>query len=196
MGVMNAMEKTIKILYVHGYLGSGNGHSSELIRHEFVSRGMQHILDAPDFPVTKPGETKRMIQNLIEKNGYNYIVASSLGAFYSMQVPGTIKILVNIALPDNLKLIRDLDPKHNPELTAEFFSEINREKDYFFSEVFNEDYRQQSYVIYGIRDSIAPNEGFLKQYYNDGSKIWHIDMEHKLDETGANKIFELISGTV
>ena len=187
------MSSTLKILYVHGYLGSAHGHSSELIKSEFVSRGIPIALDAPGFKVTDPGETKETIISLIEKKQYDYIVASSLGAFYSMKIPDITKILVNIALPENLRRIKESDPEHNPELTSEFFSEIDREKEEFFSKVFNEDYRRQSYVIYGTRDGIAPNEGFFKQYYNDESRVFHIDMEHKLDENGAKKVFEIIS---
>ena len=187
------MTSDLKILYVHGYLGSAHGHSSELIRSEFASRGTPHILDAPGFNVTNPVETKNRIISLIETNHYDYVVASSLGAFYTMQIPDIKKILINPALPENLKQIRDLDPDNNRELTSEFLSEIDREKKAFFSEAFNDNFRQKSYVIYGARDMIAPNEDFLKQYYNDESRVFHIDMEHKLDEKGAYKVFEIIT---
>ena len=186
------MCEDIKILYVHGYLGSGNGHSSELIRKEFDSRGIPVVLDAPDFPVIKPEETKDKIRDLIEKSRYDCIVASSLGAFYSMQIPGIKKILVNTAMPENLKKIRDLDPEQNPGLSSEFISTLEKEKENFFSEVFNEEYKKETYLIYGTRDIIAPNEEFLKLYYNDESRVFHIDMEHKMDEQGSKKVFELI----
>ncbi len=42
----------IKILYVHGYLGSGNGNASRLIRAALDRRGIAYQLDAPQFPVT------------------------------------------------------------------------------------------------------------------------------------------------
>ena len=187
------MTEPIKILNVHGYLGSANGHSSELIRNEFASRGIPILLDAPGFSVTNSDETKEKIKRLIHKENYDYIVASSLGAFYSMQIPGIKKILINIALPENLKRIRDLDTEHNPELSEQFVAKISREKETFFSEVFDESYRQETYVIYGTRDEIAPNEEFFKQYYTEESRVFHIDMEHKLDAEGAKKVFEIIS---
>lgn len=186
------MAPGLRILYVHGYLGSAHGHSSELIRHEFDSRGIPHILDAPGFNVTNPIETKKRIISLIETKHYDYVVASSLGAFYTMQIPDIKKILINPALPENLMRIRDLDPNNNCDLTSEFFYEIDREKDVFFSEFFNAEFRQNSYVIYGTRDMIAPNEDFLEQYYNDESRVFHVDMEHKLDEKGAYKVFQII----
>ena len=111
-----------------------------------------------------------------------------------MQVPGIKKILVNIALPENLKRIRNSDPEQNPALSLEFLRELKKEKDGFFSAVFNEEYKQQTYLIYGTRDMVAPNEGFFKKYFNDESRIFHIDMEHKMDERGAKIVCELIYG--
>ena len=182
----------IKILYVHGYLGRGYGESSERIRKEFVSREIPCILDAPSFPVTDPKATKDKIKSLIEENRYDVVVASSLGAFYTMQIPGIKKILVNIALPENLKRIKDSKPEHNPDLSPEFFAKIEKEKDAFFSEVFNDAFRQETYIIYGTRDKIAANEDFFKQYFNDDSRVCHIDMDYKLDVVGAQKVVEII----
>lgn len=182
----------IKILYVHGYLGRGYGESSELIRKEFVSREIPCILDAPSFPVTDPKATKDKIKALIEENRYDVVVASSLGAFYTMQIPGIKKILVNIALPENLKRIKNSKPEHNPELSPEFFEKIEKEKVVFFSEVFNDAFKQETYIIYGTRDKIAANEEFFKKYFSDESRVCHIDMDHKLDVKGADKVFELI----
>lgn len=186
------MKSPIKILYIHEYFGSGNGHSSELIRKEFNIKGIPVVLDAPDFPVTNPKETKEKIRDLIEKNRYDCIVASSLGAFYSMQIAGIKKILVNVALPENLRRIRDSEPEQNPGLSPEFIDALEKEKDYFFSGVFNEEYEDETYLIYGNKEIIAPNEEYLKQYFNDETRVFHVDMEHKLDEHGAKKVFELI----
>ena len=49
--------KELKILYVHGYLGHGNGSASRYIRAELDKRGVTYTLDAPEFPVTDPDET-------------------------------------------------------------------------------------------------------------------------------------------
>ena len=186
------MSEPIRILYVHGYLGSGNGHSSRLIQQEFALRGVPCELDAPDFPVTKPEEMKKQINHLIDGKRYDYIVASSLGAFYCMQISGIQKILVNIALPENLERIKESDPGQHPGLTAKFFAEINKEKEAFFSEILDANFIQETYVIYGTKDSIASNEKFLRRYYTDGSRVFHIDMEHKLDENGASTVFNII----
>ena len=65
------MEK-IKLLYVHGYLGHGNGSASQLIKAELDKRGVQYSLDAPDFPVTKPSLMRKMLTELIAGGKYDY----------------------------------------------------------------------------------------------------------------------------
>ena len=62
----------------------------------------------------------------------------------------------------------------------------------FFSNVFCNKYKQETYLIYGLKDEIAPNEAFLSRYFDNGSAISHVDMEHKLDKIGANKVYKVI----
>ncbi len=186
------MNKIIKVLYVHGYLGSGNGHSSQLIRREFESQGIPVSIEAPQFSVTEPEKMHEVLLKLIEENHYDYVVASSLGAFYVMQIPGIKKILVNIALPDNLRQIKAKDSVNNPNLTSSFLDCIEQEKEHFFAGVFNDSFKHETFVIYGNRDDIAPNEDFFKQYYNNELMISYLDMGHKLDEIGARKVVEII----
>ena len=186
------MSDPIKVLYVHGYLGSGNGHSSNLIRREFQSQGISVRLDAPQFSVTEPEKMHATLLKLIEENDYDYVVASSLGAFYVMQIPGIKKNLVNIALPDNLRRIKALDPENNSNLTPAFLDSIEREKEHFFLETFDDSFKQETFVLYGNWDDIAHNEDFLSHYYDDESRIHHLDMGHKLDEIGARKVVDII----
>ncbi|WP_026512019.1 YqiA/YcfP family alpha/beta fold hydrolase [Butyrivibrio sp. LC3010] len=186
------MNKPANILYVHGYLGSGNGHSSEMLRGEFKARGIHANIEAPQFPVTEPEVMHKMLYTLIENNHYDYVVASSLGAFYVMQIPEIKKILINPAIPDNLRIIKESDSDSNPMLTSSFLDHIETEKEFFFSDKFNVSFMQETYLIYGTRDNIAPNEKLFKQYYDDESMISHVDMEHKLNRKGAAVVVELI----
>ncbi|SKB93158.1 Uncharacterised protein family (UPF0227) [Lachnospiraceae bacterium] len=186
------MSDFINIRYVHGYLGHGNGHSSELIRREFQSHGISVKIDAPQFPVTEPKKMHELLHTLIQTNKYDCVVASSLGAFYVMQIPEIKKILVNIALPDNLRMIMYSDRDNNPELTESFLDCIESEKESFFSNMLTENLPQETFILYGLKDDIAPNEAYLKQYYNDQSRIFHVDMAHKLDPKGASKVVDII----
>ena len=126
------MNNPINNLYVHGYLGSGNGQSSKLVRGEFQAHGIPVKLNAPQFPVTEPRTMHEKLNQLLENNTYDFVVASSLGAIYVMQIPGVKKILVNIAVPDNLRRIRKEDPDNNNQyLTDSFLNYLEDEKNFF-----------------------------------------------------------------
>lgn len=186
----------MKILYVHGYLGSGNGHSSMLIREVLDKRGIEYKLDAPDFPITNPEKMTELLREYIKK-GYDYVVASSMGAFYAMQDFPGFKILVNPALPENLEKLRKEDPAGNPELTDEFMEKIFRMRDHIFTRLSLDDGedRYHTCIIFGDRDTLAGNEDNLLGYYGDYGKakrIFHVDMEHKLSEAGAEKVCDVI----
>ena len=186
------MEK-IKLLYVHGYLGHGNGSASQLIKAELDKRGVQYSLDAPDFPVTKPSLMRKMLTELIAGGKYDYVIASSLGAFYAMQTFGPFRILINPAMPENLKAIRDSEPaEKNPQLTDEFIEKIQKTADYFFDVCHDEESVFLTYLVYGNQDAIAGNEDFFKHYYYDESHFFLVDMEHKLDKIGAEKVCDII----
>lgn len=186
------MEK-IKLLYVHGYLGHGNGSASQLIKTELDKRGIPYSLDAPDFPVTKPSLMREMLPDMIAGGHYDYVIASSLGAFYTMQTFGPFRILINPAMPENFKAIRDSEPADkNPQLTDEFIEKLQESADYFFDVCHDDESVFLTYLVYGNQDTIAGNEDFLKDYYHDESHIFHVDMEHKLDKTGAEKVCDII----
>ena len=87
------MSSSLKILYVHGYLGSAHGRSSELIKNEFVSRGIPIALEAPGFKVTNPGETKERIISLVKKKQYDYYETSCLFHTLSLLITDKTRIL-------------------------------------------------------------------------------------------------------
>ena len=97
----------LRILYVHGYMGHGNGPSSQLIRAELDKRGISYTLDAPELPVTDPAKMKTILDGLTASGSYDFAIGSSLGALYVMQLSGPDKILINPALPEDLKAIRE-----------------------------------------------------------------------------------------
>jgi len=185
--------REIKILYIHGYLGQGNGSSSVSIKNALDKKGIRYVLYAPEFPVTEPEKMFEMLEGL--KKDYDYLVASSLGAFYTMQTFGNYKILVNPALPENLKAIKNQDPENNPKLTDSFLDKLEKYIDEFLNGwafSFDDEPKFYTYLIYGTRDNIAGNETFFSKYFNRDSHIFHVDMEHKLDDTGAEKVVDII----
>ena len=182
----------IRLLYVHGYLGHGNGSAARNLREALEKRGIQYTLDAPDFPVTEPEQMKEMLDCLLNEGGYDCVIASSLGAFYVMQAAGPERILVNPALPVNLRTIREQNPEGNSALTDEFLGALQNRCDAFFSSGAWEYIVSRTWLLYGTQDTVAGNEDYFGRYFHDASRIFHVDMEHRLDRAGAEKVCEIL----
>lgn len=183
----------IKILYVHGYMGSGDGNASKLVKAALDRRGIEYQLDAPQFPVTEPDQMDGKLKELILK--YDYIVASSMGAFYAMQYSECLMILVNPALPENLRAIRDKETGQHPDLTEELLDRLEADQKRFFDTtlgLFGDEYVFTSYFVFGGRDDIAGNEAFFRRYYPLESHVFHADMGHIMEAAGAEKVADII----
>lgn len=182
----------IKILYVHGYLGSGNGSASRRIRAELERRGIEHELIAPQFNVTDYNEMTKTISDYAASGEFDYIAASSLGAFYTMQTKGPVKILVNPAVAENLRNIVSKEGiENNPTLTDTFLDALDVSLSTYLNNL-SDNERKKTYIIYGTRDVIAPNEHIFAPYFNDSNLIYHVDMEHRLNDAGAAKVCDII----
>lgn len=180
----------VKILYVHGYMGKGNGSASNFLRQSLNKHQIEYSLDAPDFPVTDRNKMKTMLFNM-SKN-YDILVASSLGAFYSMQIPDLKKILVNPALPKDLMKIRDKDPDNNTLLTDDFINMLENDKNSYFSVKHNEHSNNITYFVFGSNDNIANNKEFLNNYFPQKNNIVCENMGHKLNDVGADTVAKTI----
>ena len=133
----------MKILYVHGFLGKANGESSKILKKIFNDSE----IDAPNIPFMNPEESVRLIRDL--SPNYDLIIASSLGAFYSMQQSGTYKILINPAIPKDLVEI-------NGQLDSEYIKKLEDQFSKFYSLVDFEQ-KNETYLLFGINDTIAKN---------------------------------------
>lgn len=183
----------IKILYIHGYMGSGNGNASKLVKAALDRRGIEYQLDAPQFPVTEPDQMDGKLKELIPQ--YDYIVASSMGAFYAMQYSECFTILVNPALPENLRVIRDKETGRHPDLTDGLLDRLEAEQKRFFDTtlgLFGDEYVFATYFVFGDRDDIAGNEAFFRRYYPLESHVFHADMGHIMEAAGAEKVADII----
>lgn len=83
------------ILYIHGLGGTKDGRVASILRDTL---GEDFNIDAPEIPID-PKEAVSFIRNITFGSSYDMIVASSLGAFYSMFAPSHIKkIMINPAI--------------------------------------------------------------------------------------------------
>lgn len=170
------------ILYVHGFGGNGEGSSAKLLKESLKLNNIDANVIAPTFPYMNPNECVDMIKSM--SKDVDLIVASSLGAFYSMQVLGKFKVLVNLAMPENLY-------KLDEDIGTEFMYDLNFQKDMFFTHYLDSEFRYETFLICGNQDTLATNKEIIEEnFYKE--RIYSVNMGHKLDETGAQKVCELI----
>ncbi len=182
-------ENEVKILYVHGYLGHGGGNASQLVREALEKRGLDFQFDAPQFDVTDPEAMKNVFSGMAMD--YDYVVASSLGALYAMMYAGGFRILVNPALPKDLRKIRDEDPENNTKLTDTFLEGLEGEVSWFFDHSIDDEELFFTYLIFGSEDEVAGNRALFEAHYPED----HIDeanMGHRMASAGAEKVVDIL----
>jgi len=172
----------MKILYVHGYGGTQDGPTSQLIRSVRVN----DEVFAPQFDYKHPDIALSEIRHHINSYRPDVIIASSLGAFYLLHKNcGIHRVLINPALPkdlmkiDNdetfiksLKALEDKLPEHSVEMVD---------------------------FIFGLKDEIAPNSKYFIEKYLGNSEFrfnTSLNMGHELSEQYANGYFNSIMNII
>lgn len=169
------LNKEIKILYVHGYNGHPDGSSAQLLRKVLKEKNIKAIVDAPAIPFLEPEKVAKFIE---EQEDYDLIVASSLGAFFSMIKGEACKILVNVAKPEDLLKIE-------PNISKEYIDSLYKARGMVLG------HQEKTAFIFGSRDTIAQNKSYIEEnYFYRLSKT--IDMDHHLDEVGINAVCNTI----
>ena len=84
------MERTHKLLYIHGFASSGSSGTVMALRRHMPAWKVV----APDLPVD-PFEALELLHRLIEEEKPDIIVGTSMGGMYAQQMWGTPRIVVN-----------------------------------------------------------------------------------------------------
>lgn len=97
----------MKVLYIHGYNGSPQGHSYSLLRKflpdDIMISGMDYCQD--DCKVAL-----KQIRETVEKEGFDVVVGSSLGGFLALLVAGVERYVINPCYRPSVEL-----PKLGPQ---------------------------------------------------------------------------------
>lgn len=84
------MERTRKLLYIHGFASSGSSGTVMALRRHMPAWKVV----APDLPVD-PFEALELLHSLVEEEKPDIIVGTSMGGMYAQQMWGTPRIVVN-----------------------------------------------------------------------------------------------------
>ena len=82
----------MKVLYLHGFASAGSSGTAQHLRNTLYEYNIPVI--APDIPVS-PAKALPFLQDLVEKERPDLIVATSMGALYAELLHGIPRILVN-----------------------------------------------------------------------------------------------------
>lgn len=167
----------IHVLYIHGFEGSGNGPSSQLLQKVL---GDEYYVMAPKLDLLDFEWTIDKIK--LFAFAADFIVASSFGCFYAMMIKDKNKILINPALPNDLvrnSLIDNAD-------------ELNTKLDEFLKVPLSLQDKDETYFAFGLQDDLVNNKDWAKEYYSE-ARIFTCDMGHKLDKEGARLVLSIIN---
>lgn len=158
----------LKVLYVHGYGGSENGKSSKIIANA-LSKNFDVEMLAPAIPYLNPEKALEVIRE--NAKDCDIVVASSLGAFYTAQVYGKPKFLINPAFPDDIYKISG-----NMGLSKELEYQLT-----WLKGVLDMEFRCETYILLGDSDTVCNNREKLENMYWP-SHIHTFDCGHELSE--------------
>lgn len=160
------------ILYLHGYGGSANGSTVKMLKRVFPDCSISSI----EMNFKNPD---KLLKDYFEAGVFDYIVASSFGAFFAGMVQGNgKKILINPALPYD---ICRLDGTYNPEKALELMKKNYSYKDGELAE--------ETYFIFGTEDEIVNNREFYEKLFNK-KNMFEFEMGHKLTEKCATTLIK------
>jgi len=182
----------IRILYVHGYLGSANGSSSQLLAKCLSVQNIDARVDAPSIPITEPD----MVCGFLKEQSKNHdvIVASSMGAFYSLTLSNKPVIAINSASPDDLRALGKSAPEINKDFSESDFALLEKIKEQIISGI--KDNADNKYGIFGGEDTVATHNKWVRDALPAQNVFDVPGMEHKADEAGMNKVVEVIRKTI
>lgn len=190
----------MKILYVHGIGSAGGGNTVKLFKKYFS----EYQIDSPDIP-ENPKEALKFLREIC--NNYDFVVGTSLGGFYTMQLFGPIKILINPAI-DAYNVVTKIgfgthyylrereDNKTTYEINDNFVNELKELYNNFFDDCFDEESMLETYAIFGSKDIICNcQELFRKKYYKNNMVVadfGHRMTEEVFKETFVNMFYRII----
>lgn len=161
-----------KVLYIHGYNGSPYGETYDILKNELSDCEVVSL----EIDFNAPEEA---LKKYFDSGVYDYIVASSFGAFFAGMVQGNgVKILINPALPND---VYKLDPDYDCTKANELMKKNYSYRDGELSE--------ETYFIFGDKDEVASNHEFFKNLFYE-KNMYSFDMGHKLTKECAKFIHD------
>lgn len=167
----------MKILYVHGYNGSPEGHSCNLLR-SFLPEGW--TIEGIDYDQNDCAVAIKQIRNYISEHGINLVIGSSLGGFITLQLGGVSRMIINPCLKPSLEL---------PKLGAsEALANTYKPYEDIYLDL---EERMLVTAFFADNDELF-GEKYLHEFERPGRNIFRIHSGHHISEDGAKTVISCI----
>lgn len=184
----------MNILYVHG-IGSGKSGNTVTLMKKYLT---DHIIYSFDIP-SDPDKAIMFIKDRCRDLDINLIVGTSLGGFYSMQIHGIQKILINPAI-EAYKVARDTIGIGTREYLCErddgiqeytiddtFIKKLEEQETRHFENI-DEEVTKETYGIFGTEDTVCNFQKEFVDMYGD-KQFWKADFGHRMTENIFQNVF-------
>lgn len=173
----------MKILYIHGLSSSGASDTAESLRY-FLQ---DDTILSPDIPID-PEEALTMLQEMVEREGVDLVIGTSMGGMFAQKLRGCNKILVNPSFHVSQSMRSKLginkffsvraDGATQYEITEELcdrYEELERTQ----FEGITDAEREITLGLFGNADDIVNCEAEYKLHY---TRCEHFNGGHRLSE--------------
>ena len=180
----------MKILYIHGLGSSGNSRTARILQEHYKDSDVYN----PDIPF-EPERALRFIQALTQRVRPDIVVASSLGAFYAMQLSSQKKILINPAIYADIDLEKSIgkgtykyfSKRHDfidtYTIDDKYLSSLKEMREWFFNEcMIDDDFSYKMYGLFGTRDELFSHIKDFKEEFPYAKLETH-EFGHRLEES-------------
>jgi predicted esterase YcpF (UPF0227 family) len=168
------MEKEIRILYIHGYGGSGNSRTALALKTYLPEN---YNVFSPYFS-TNPFEALDLAKETIQAKGINIVVASSLGAFMALQLRDIPKIVINPCLYPSKELPKRVEIPENILLN---FTKFEKQT---FENIIDKD-KVQTFGVFSNNDELFSYKDEFSKYY---SNIQIMEDTHRISVENVEKV--------
>lgn len=172
------MENSIRIGYVHGYLGSSNGESYKRLE-KYIPEGYELV--PLDYDDRNAELSMNSLINLVQEHDINFLIGSSLGGFLVLNMWGFPRIVINPCYHPSVEL---------PKLGAseEFANSFKMFED-DLKKYNDHEERENVTAIFGNKDELLGLK-YVEEYKKDFKYLHIVDSEHRISEEGAKFIME------
>ena len=155
------------ILYIHGLNSDKNSYTFRTLK----SGLKDYNWHTDTFDLLNVDVATQHIEEIIEANNISMVVASSLGAFYGLNIKNSLaKILINPCMKPSIEI-----PKLADNVDVEAFDKL---ENYIYSNIDSE-LRMCTYGVFGDSDELFDYSNMFTQLY--GKNFVRVDGGHILD---------------